>query len=136
MGPERVHGPATLLQWKEELEARVGLQFEILDKDYIQQVRQERGFGVNPWKRIPDSWSRKGSWWTNLTLARSRTGACFLYAGEEGRLQNRVEELWIRGDERRRRGDSFALIKKLAWFVDHALSGVFGHEVMSLRMVC
>src|ERR1700736_3809189 len=45
--------PSMLLQWREELEARFGLQFEILDKDYIQRVRQERGFGVNPWTTHP-----------------------------------------------------------------------------------
>src|SRR2546430_3390453 len=38
-----------LLQWEEELDARFGLRFEILDKDYIHRVRRERGFGVNPW---------------------------------------------------------------------------------------
>ena len=41
--------PSMLLQWREELENRFGLQFEILDKDYIQKVRRDRGFGVNPW---------------------------------------------------------------------------------------
>lgn len=41
--------PSMLLQWREELESRFGLHFEILDKDYIQNVRRERGFGVNPW---------------------------------------------------------------------------------------
>lgn len=41
--------PSMLLQWREELDARFGLRFEILDKDYIQTVRRERGFGVNPW---------------------------------------------------------------------------------------
>lgn len=41
--------PSMLLQWKDELEARFGLTFEILDKDYITRVRRERGFGVNPW---------------------------------------------------------------------------------------
>lgn len=41
--------PSMLLQWKEELDARFGLRFEILDKDYIQKVRRERGFGINPW---------------------------------------------------------------------------------------
>ncbi len=45
--------PSMLLQWKEELEARFGLQFEILDKEYIQRVRRERGFGVNPWTTHP-----------------------------------------------------------------------------------
>lgn len=41
--------PSMLLQWREELENRFGLQFEILDKDYIQKVRRDRGFGINPW---------------------------------------------------------------------------------------
>lgn len=41
--------PSMLLQWKDELEARFGLVFEILDKDYMKQVRRERGFGINPW---------------------------------------------------------------------------------------
>jgi superfamily II DNA/RNA helicase len=41
--------PSMLLQWKDELEARFGLTFEILDKDYVKRVRRERGFGVNPW---------------------------------------------------------------------------------------
>ncbi len=41
--------PSMLLQWREELENRFGLLFEILDKDYVQKVRRERGFGVNPW---------------------------------------------------------------------------------------
>lgn len=41
--------PSMLLQWKDELEARFGLVFEILDKDYMKQVRRERGFGANPW---------------------------------------------------------------------------------------
>jgi superfamily II DNA or RNA helicase len=41
--------PSMLLQWQEELETRFGLVFEILDKDYVQRVRRERGFGVNPW---------------------------------------------------------------------------------------
>ena len=41
--------PSMLLQWKDELEARFGLTFEILDKDYMKRVRRERGFSVNPW---------------------------------------------------------------------------------------
>src|SRR6267154_4762913 len=41
--------PSMLYQWKDELETRFGLTFEILDKDYMRQVRQDRGFGVNPW---------------------------------------------------------------------------------------
>ena len=41
--------PSMLLQWQEELSSRFGLTFEILDKNYMKKVRQERGFGVNPW---------------------------------------------------------------------------------------
>ena len=40
--------PSVLLQWKDELEARFGLTFEMLDKTYIARVRQERGYAVNP----------------------------------------------------------------------------------------
>ena len=38
-----------LLQWKEEMESRFGLIFEILDRQYLAKVRQDRGFAVNPW---------------------------------------------------------------------------------------
>src|SRR5450432_2570984 len=38
-----------LLQWQDELEDRFGMVFQILDKEYIARVRQERGYGVNPW---------------------------------------------------------------------------------------
>ncbi len=41
--------PSMLLQWRDELDTRFGLLFEVLDKDYVQSVRRERGFGVNPW---------------------------------------------------------------------------------------
>lgn len=45
--------PSMLLQWKDELETRFGLTFEILDRAYIEHVRQERGYGVNPWTTFP-----------------------------------------------------------------------------------
>lgn len=45
--------PSMLLQWQEELENRFGLHFEILDRDYLQEVRKERGFGINPWTTYP-----------------------------------------------------------------------------------
>lgn len=45
--------PSMLLQWKDELENRFGLTFEILDRAYIERVRQERGYGVNPWTTFP-----------------------------------------------------------------------------------
>jgi hypothetical protein len=40
--------PSMLLQSQEELANRFGLQFEILDKEYIKNVR-EGGFSVHPW---------------------------------------------------------------------------------------
>ena len=43
--------PASVLeQWKAEMEERFGLLFVILDRAYLARVRQERGFGVNPWR--------------------------------------------------------------------------------------
>jgi len=46
-----VAAPASVLeQWRGELEERFGLVFEILDRAYLGRVRQERGFGVNPWR--------------------------------------------------------------------------------------
>jgi hypothetical protein len=41
--------PSMITQWKDELEQRFGLTFEVLDKAYVTRMRQERGFGVNPW---------------------------------------------------------------------------------------
>ena len=46
-----VAAPASVLeQWKAEMEERFGLIFVILDRAYLARVRQERGFGVNPWR--------------------------------------------------------------------------------------
>jgi superfamily II DNA or RNA helicase len=45
--------PSMLLQWRDELETRFGLTFEILDRQYIERVREERGYGVNPWTTFP-----------------------------------------------------------------------------------
>lgn len=42
--------PSVLEQWKGELEDRFGLVFEILDRNYLTRMRQDRGFGVNPWR--------------------------------------------------------------------------------------
>ncbi|MBL8823757.1 MAG: DEAD/DEAH box helicase, partial [Planctomycetia bacterium] len=41
--------PSMLYQWQDELEERFGLRFEIVDKEFIKCIRQQRGFGVNPW---------------------------------------------------------------------------------------
>jgi hypothetical protein len=53
--------PAMLLQWKDELETRFGLVFEILDRLYIDRVRQEHGYGVNPWNTFPRFLVSQGS---------------------------------------------------------------------------
>ena len=41
--------PSMLEQWADEMEARFGLAFTILDRAYITRTRRERGFSVNPW---------------------------------------------------------------------------------------
>ena len=41
--------PAMLDQWQDEMEARFGLTFTILDRAYVTRMRRERGFSVNPW---------------------------------------------------------------------------------------
>jgi len=45
--------PSMLVQWKEEMEQRFGLVFEIFDREYIRRIREERGFAVNPWQTHP-----------------------------------------------------------------------------------
>lgn len=45
--------PSMLSQWQEEMENRFGLVFEILNRDYVERVRRERGFGVNAWTTYP-----------------------------------------------------------------------------------
>ncbi|HEV7517051.1 MAG TPA: DISARM system SNF2-like helicase DrmD, partial [Thermoanaerobaculia bacterium] len=42
--------PASLcLQWRDEMERRFGLRFEVYNRAFVAQRRQERGFAVNPW---------------------------------------------------------------------------------------
>jgi SNF2 family DNA or RNA helicase len=41
--------PSMLYQWQDEMEDRFGMVFQIVDKEYIARVRQERGYGINPW---------------------------------------------------------------------------------------
>lgn len=45
--------PSMLVQWQEELDSRFGLTFQILDREYVEEVRRTRGFGVNPWTTFP-----------------------------------------------------------------------------------
>jgi SNF2 family DNA or RNA helicase len=42
--------PSVVRQWRDEMEERFGLPFVIYDRDYVARVRQERGWGINPWK--------------------------------------------------------------------------------------
>lgn len=41
--------PAMTLQWQDELEAKFGLSFQIIDRERLADLRRLRGFGVNPW---------------------------------------------------------------------------------------
>jgi superfamily II DNA or RNA helicase len=41
--------PSVILQWRDELDSRFGLQFVIFDRQYVLRKREERGYGVNPW---------------------------------------------------------------------------------------
>jgi superfamily II DNA or RNA helicase len=42
--------PASVcLQWRDEMQKKFGLRFEVMTRALIAQRRQERGFGVNPW---------------------------------------------------------------------------------------
>ena len=46
-----VAAPAGMVrQWQDELEAKFGLAFTIVDRDYLADLRRERGFGANPWE--------------------------------------------------------------------------------------
>ena len=42
--------PSVVRQWKDEMEQRFGLTFMIYDRDYVTARRQERGYGINPWR--------------------------------------------------------------------------------------
>lgn len=41
--------PSMLEQWRDEMEARFGLTFAVLDRTHVARMRRERGFSVNPW---------------------------------------------------------------------------------------
>jgi superfamily II DNA or RNA helicase len=45
-----VVAPAGMVrQWQDELEAKFGLTFGIIDRENLALLRRDRGFGVNPW---------------------------------------------------------------------------------------
>lgn len=41
--------PTMTVQWKDELEAKFGLTFDIMDRERVAEIRRLRGFSVNPW---------------------------------------------------------------------------------------
>lgn len=41
--------PSMTRHWQDELQAKFGLAFTIIDREYLALVRRERGFAVNPW---------------------------------------------------------------------------------------
>ncbi|MEE8586228.1 MAG: SNF2-related protein, partial [Acidobacteriota bacterium] len=46
--------PASLqVQWQEEMRQRFALEFEIVDRDYVNRLRREYGPHVNPWNSHP-----------------------------------------------------------------------------------
>jgi hypothetical protein len=45
-----VAAPAGMVrQWQDELEAKFGLSFVIVDREYLATLRRDRGYGANPW---------------------------------------------------------------------------------------
>src|SRR5258707_10025073 len=40
--------PAMTIQWKDELEAKFGLSFQIVDREHLAEMRRLHAFGVNP----------------------------------------------------------------------------------------
>jgi SNF2 family DNA or RNA helicase len=45
-----ISAPAAMTaQWKDELESKFGLTFDIIDRERIHELRRLRGFSVNPW---------------------------------------------------------------------------------------
>jgi len=41
--------PSMTVQWQDELAAKFGLGFEIVDRELLVELRRKRGFGANPW---------------------------------------------------------------------------------------
>lgn len=41
--------PAMTTQWRDELQTKFGLSFEIVDARHLEALRRRRGYGANPW---------------------------------------------------------------------------------------
>lgn len=45
-----VAAPASMtLQWQDELSAKFGLAFKVIDREFVQAMRRQHGFGINIW---------------------------------------------------------------------------------------
>jgi ERCC4-related helicase len=45
-----VFAPAAMtMQWREELQSKFGLAFDIVDRRHLDELRRRRGYGANPW---------------------------------------------------------------------------------------
>src|ERR1700730_17561780 len=45
-----VAAPAGMVrQWQDELEAKFGLSFTVIDREYLAMLRRDRGYSANPW---------------------------------------------------------------------------------------
>jgi len=64
--------PASLqIKWQTEMWERFGLEFRIVDTDYIKRLRRERGIHANPWTSFPRlitsmDWMKQGEGLRNL----------------------------------------------------------------------
>ena len=45
--------PSLCQKWQREMRDQFGLRFEVVDTDYVHQLRRERGVGVNPFQSHP-----------------------------------------------------------------------------------
>ncbi|MEI9898884.1 MAG: hypothetical protein WDN31_00770 [Hyphomicrobium sp.] len=46
-----VAAPASMtLQWQDELRAKFGLSFKVVDREFVAAMRRQHGFGVNLWR--------------------------------------------------------------------------------------
>lgn len=58
--------PASLQEkWKGEMQEKFGLEFRIVDTDYVKRLRRERGLHANPWTSFPRlvtsmDWAKQG----------------------------------------------------------------------------
>ena len=46
--------PASLqVKWRDEMQEKFGLEFRIVDTEYVKKLRRERGVNANPWSSFP-----------------------------------------------------------------------------------